>query len=196
MGLETVVDDIKEEARARADEILEEAEQDADAQLAEAREEAEKTRQEAREEAEKEAEELREQELSSAKLESRKMESRERRELLSELRADAAEELAELEDGRSELTEKLLDAGIEELDVEEGVVYSAEGDEDLVRDLLEDRSGFEFGGTTEALGGVIVEASDGDVRVNNSFDSVLETVLNDSLKEVSEHLFGDGEEQE
>jgi len=121
------------------------------------------------------------------------MRSRERRDLLAELRADVRDELAELEEGREDLTRSLLDAAIDELGEESGVVYAAETDEELVEGLLEDDEydGFEYGGTTEVLGGVVVEVSDGDVRVNNSFDSVLETVWNDSLKEVSERLLGE-----
>jgi V/A-type H+-transporting ATPase subunit E len=191
MGLETVVDDIKQEARARADEIVAEAEEESDDVLSEAREEAETLVEQAREEAEKEAEDLREQEVSSAKLEARKMVSREERDLLADLRADVRDELAALEDGREDLTRSLLEAGVEELGDDEGAVYAAEGDEELVQDLVDDVDGFEFGGTTDVLGGVVVESANGEVRVDNSFDSVLERVWNDSLREVSAHLLGD-----
>jgi V/A-type H+-transporting ATPase subunit E len=191
MGLETVVDDIKQEARARADEIVAEAEEESDDVLSEAREEAETLVEQAREEAEKEAEDLREQEVSSAKLEARKMVSREERDLLADLRADVRDELAALEDGREDLTRSLLEAGVEELGDDEGAVYAAEGDEELVQDLVDDVDGFKFGGTTDVLGGVVVESANGEVRVDNSFDSVLERVWNDSLREVSAHLLGD-----
>ncbi|MDZ7688954.1 MAG: V-type ATP synthase subunit E [Halobacteriales archaeon] len=191
MGLETVVDDIKDEARTRAEEIVQEAEEEAEEILEEARGESESIKQEERESAEKRAEELREQEISSAKLEARKMRSREQRDLLAELRADVSEELAGTEEGREEMTRNLLEGAIEELGEDTGTVYSSEGDEELVEGILDDYGGFEYGGTTEVLGGVVVEASDGDVRVNNSFDSVLETVWSGSLKEVSERLLGE-----
>jgi V/A-type H+-transporting ATPase subunit E len=191
MGLETVVDDIKQKARARADEIVDEAEQESDETLSEARQEAESIVEQAREEAKKEAEDLREQEVSSAKLEARKMVSREERDLLAELRADVRDELAGLEDGREDLTRSLLEAGVEELGDEEGAVYAAEGDEELVEDLVDDVDGFEYGGTTDVLGGVVVESADGEVRVDNSFDSVLERLWNDSLREVSARLLED-----
>ncbi|MFP4175017.1 MAG: V-type ATP synthase subunit E [Halobacteriales archaeon] len=191
MGLETVVDDIKQEARARADEIVENAEEERDEVLSDAREEAESIVEQAREEAEKEAEDIREQEVSSAKLEARKMVSREERDLLAELRADARDELAALKDGREDLTRSLLEAGIDELGDDEGAVYAAEDDEEMVQDLVNDFDGFEYGGTTDVLGGVVVESANGEVRVDNSFDSVLERVWNDSLREVSARLLGD-----
>ena len=191
MGLETVVDDIKQEARARADEIVEEAEEDKEARLSEARDEAESIVEQAREEAEKEAENLREQEVSSAKLEARKMVSREERDLLANLRSDVRDELASLDEGREGMTRTLLESGVEELGDDEGSVYASEDDEGMVQDLVEDFDGFEYGGTTDILGGVVVESANGEVRVDNSFDSVLERVWNDSLREVSAHLLGD-----
>jgi len=36
---------------------------------------------------------------------------------------------------------------------------------------------------------VIVESDTARVRVNNTFDSVLDTVWDENLKELSEHLF-------
>lgn len=193
MGLDTVVNDIKDEARARAEEIVEEAEAEKEEKLEEARERAEELKQEAREDAESEADALREQEVSSAKLEARKMKSREERDLLADLRADVRDELAALDEDREGLTATLLEDGIEELGETEGVVYVAEGDEEMVEELLEDVDGFEVGGTTDVLGGVVVEAADGKVRVDNSFDSVLERVWNDSLREVSARLLGEEE---
>ncbi len=191
MGLEKVVDDIKDEARARAEEIVEEAETEKEERLEEARKKAEKVKQEARENAEKEAEALREQEISSAKLESRKMKSREERDLLADLRRDVREELAQLEEGREDMTRPLLETSVEELDEDEGTVYCAEGDEELVQGLVDEYEGLEFGGTTDVLGGVVVESSDGRIRVDNSFDSVLNTVWNNSMREVSNRLLGE-----
>lgn len=193
MGLDTVVNDIKDEARARAEEIVEEAEAEKEEKLEEARERAEELKQEARRDAESEADALREQEVSSAKLEARKMKSRKERDLLADLRADVRDELAALDEDREGLTATLLEDGIEELGETEGVVYVAEGDEEMVEELLEDVDGFEVGGTTDVLGGVVVEAADGKVRVDNSFDSVLERVWNDSLREVSARLLGEEE---
>ena len=39
------------------------------------------------------------------------------------------------------------------------------------------------------LGGVVVDSADSRVRVNNTFDSVLDDVWEDSLKDVSDILF-------
>lgn len=192
MGLETVVDDITDEARAEAEEKLEQAQAEAEDVVEEAEREAEEIEQEAKKEAEAEAEEIREQAVSSARLEARKLESKAEKRLLQELREDVELRLQELEDGRSELTSELLDAAVEELDSHGGEVYAAAGDHELVEDLLEDVDGYSYGGETDILGGVVVEGEDGDVRVDNSFDNVLERVWTEDLKQISETLLGEG----
>ncbi|MDY7081506.1 MAG: V-type ATP synthase subunit E, partial [Halobacteria archaeon] len=176
MGLETVVEDIKEEARSRAQEIRQEAEDDHDRLIDEAEDEAETIRKEAEQEVENEIKSRREQTLSSAKLESQKMESRARKRLLDELRGDVEDRLAELDDGREELTRELLEGAIEDLDEDAGSVYSAGRDEELVSNIVQEYDGFDFAGTEDMLGGVIVEAEDGEVRIDNTFDSVLDVM--------------------
>ncbi|MDY6779738.1 MAG: V-type ATP synthase subunit E [Halobacteria archaeon] len=194
MGLETVVDDITDEARARAEEIREEAEEEAERIVSEAEEEAERIEKDAEEEVENEIQSRREQTLSSAKLEARKMKSRAEKDLLDDLKEDVEERVAQLDEGREDLTERLLESAVDELGSDTGKVYSSERDEETVKDLLASVDGFEYGGNEEMLGGVIVEAEDGEVRINNTFDSVLETVWNDRLKEISSRLFGETEE--
>lgn len=189
MGLETVVEDIKQEAREQAEEIRREAEQEREGILEEAREEAQEIRESVEQETTGEIESRREQALSSAKLEARKMKSREKKELLEELRGDVEDSLADLSDGRRELTESLFTSAVEELGEDGGVVYSAERDKDVVRELVEAESGYTYGGTEEMHGGVVVEAEDGDVRVDNTFDSLLDRVWQDRLKDVSDRLF-------
>lgn len=191
MGLETVVEDIKQEARDQAEEIRREAEQEREEILEEARREAEEIREDVEQETTGEIESRREQELSSAKLEARKMKSRERKALLEELRGDVEDALRDLSDGRRDLTESLFTAAVEELDEDEGVVYSAERDEDMVRELVDGEPGYTYGGTEEMLGGVVVEAEDGDVRIDNTFDSILDGVWQEELGEVSDRLFGE-----
>lgn len=189
MGLETVVEDIKQEAREQAEEIRREAEQEREKILEEAREQAEEIREQAEQETTSEIESRREQALSSAKLEARKMKSRERKDVLEELRGDVEDTLRDLSDGRRELTEALFRAAVEELGADGGVVYSAEGDEGVVRELAEAESGYTYGGNEDMLGGVVVEAEDGDVRIDNTFESLLDRVWQDRLREVSDRLF-------
>jgi V/A-type H+-transporting ATPase subunit E len=193
MSLETVVEDIREQAREEAEQIRQEADEEAQAIIEEAEADAEEIRAERAREAEREAKRERDQTLSSAKLEAKQQRLEARRRTLSEVRDSVEQELAELEEGREELTAALLADAAAEFDETPVRVYGRPDDEALVSGLLEDEAyeGFEWAGERDCLGGVIVESDASRVRVNNTFDSLLEDVWDDSLGEVSDVLFGE-----
>ncbi|MFB6136490.1 MAG: V-type ATP synthase subunit E [Halobacteriaceae archaeon] len=193
MSLDTVVEDIRNEARSRRDEILEEAEAEADEILEEAEAEADQIRAEAEEEAESQIEQEREQKLSTAKLEAKQQRLEARRDALQDVREAVEAAVADIDgDEREELTRELLDAAAPEFDESASVqVYARESDAELVRGVLEDYDGYEYAGDYDCLGGVVVESESSRVRVNNTFDSVLDDVWEDSLKDVSRRLFGE-----
>ena len=68
-------------------------------------------------------------------------------------------------------------------------VHGRADDEDLLTEILEDYDGYQFAGEYDCLGGVVVESRESRVRVNNTFDSILDGVWEDNLKELSELLF-------
>jgi V/A-type H+-transporting ATPase subunit E len=191
MSLDTVVEDIRDEARARAEEIREEGEARADEIVADAEADADEIVADAEADAERQIEQEREQKLSSAKLEAKQKRLEARRDTLESVRETAEEELADLSgDDREELTRELLDAATEEFaDADDVVVYGRADDEALIKEILEDYDGFEYGGKYDCLGGVVVESEESRLRVNNTFDSVLEDVWEDNLKEISSRLF-------
>ncbi|MFB6270064.1 MAG: V-type ATP synthase subunit E [Halobacterium sp.] len=191
MSLDTVVEDIRDEARERAKEIREDAEQRADDIVAEAEADADDIVAEAEAEAEREIEREREQKLSSAKLEAKQMRLEARRDALEDVRAAVEDRIAAIDgDEREELTRALLDAAADEFDEDSDVrVYGRSSDEALISDVLDDYDGFEYAGEYDCLGGVVVESETSRVRVNNTFDSVLEDVWEDELKEISARLF-------
>jgi len=191
MSLEHVVDDIKDEARARAEEIRAEAEEDAEAIIAEAESDAEAIKDERAAEVDAQIEQEREQALSSANLEAKQQRLEARRDVLSEVREEVEAALVELSgDRRESLTEALIANAAAEFGDDATVsVYGRSDDQDLIEDILADYDGYTFGGERECLGGVVVESEGSRVRVNNTFDSVLDTVWDENLKELSAHLF-------
>jgi len=191
MSLDTVVEDIRDEARARAEEIRQEADERADEIVAAAEAEAEAIREEAEAEAEREIAQEREQKLSSAKLEAKQARLEARRDLLADVHDTVADRIVEIEgDRREELTRSLLDAAATEFEGDDDVaVYGRADDESLLTDLLEEYDGFEYAGEYDCLGGVVVESERSRLRVNNTFDSILEDVWEDELKEISDELF-------
>ena len=187
MSLDTIVEDIREEARARAEEIRTDGESRAEEIVADAEADAERIRREAREEAERRIE----QELSGAKLEAKQQRLEARREVLEEVRGDARDRVAAIDgDEREALTRTLLAAAAEEFPADETVRVHGHGDDaDLLETVVDDFEGYAVGDPIDCLGGVVVESDESRVRVNNTFDSVLESVWDDQLREVSAILF-------
>jgi V/A-type H+-transporting ATPase subunit E len=190
MSLETVVEDIRDEARARAEEIREEANERAEEILAEAERDAEDIREQRQREVEREIERERERKLSSAKLEAKQQRLEARRTVLEDVREAVEEEIASLEEGREELTRALLGDAVAEFGSDATVrVYGRPDDAELLETILGDYENCEYAGEYECLGGVVTEADESRIRVDNTFDSVLEGVWEDNLREVSERLF-------
>ncbi|AEN06654.1 V-type ATP synthase subunit E [Halolamina sp.] len=191
MSLETVVEDVRDEARARAEEIREEGEARADEILSEAEADAEEIIQQREQAVEEQIAGEREQALSSAKLSAKQERLEARRDVLEQVREGVDNAIANIDgDRREELTESLLEAAATEFDESEDVsVYGRASDEELLTDLLSDYEGWSFAGERDCLGGVVVESEQSRVRVNNTFDSLLEDVWDEELKRISERLF-------
>ncbi|MCU4717852.1 V-type ATP synthase subunit E [Halapricum hydrolyticum] len=191
MSLDSVTEDIKEQARARAEEIRSDAEQRAERIVEEAEQEAEEIRRQKESEIERQIEQEREQRLSSGNLEAKQKQLAARRQTLEEVRERVEDALVNLdEETREELTRELIEAAITEFeDVETAEVYGRSDDEALLTSILEEYDSFEYGGETDCLGGVVVESDASRVRIDNTFDSVLEDVWQESLREISDELF-------
>lgn len=192
MSLNTVVEDIREEARQTAEELLESADVTANAIIAEAESEAEAIVARQEREVERQIEQEREQRLSSAKLDVKQQRLAAKRDILEQVRSTVETRLTKLEgDRRRDLTTALLKDALTEFESDAPIrVYGRASDEELIVSIIDDLEGdVVFGGSTECLGGVIVASDASRIRVDNTFDSVLEEVWSDNLKEVSEQLF-------
>ena len=190
MSLDTVVEDIRDEARAQAEEIRAEADERAEEIVAEAEAEAERIREEREREATRQVEQEREQKLSSAKLEAKQARLEARREVLQDVREAVEAAVADLEDGREELTRALLEDAATEFDDDDTVrVYGRADDRELLESILAEYDGYEYAGEFDCLGGIVAESEGSRVRVKNTFDSVLDEVWEDNLKSVSDRLF-------
>ena len=191
MSLDTVVADIREEAQARAEELRESAETRADRIIADAEDDAEAIRETAEREVDREIDQLRERRLSSAQLEAKQERLEARRDVLDEVRAAVEDELAGLDgDTRESLTRTLLSAASVEFETDESVsVYGRAADHELLESILEEYDGWSVAGERDCLGGVVVESETSRIRVNNTFDSILEDVWEENLREISDRLF-------
>jgi len=191
MSLDTVAEDVKDDARDRAERIRSEADARAEAIVAEAEADAEETRDEREREIERRIDQEREQTLSSAKLEAKQKRLEGRRVVLEDTREEAESRVAALDgERREELTRELLDDAADEFATGDTVRISGRADDaDLLESLVAEYDGFEYAGEVECLGGVVAESDASRVRVNNTFDSVLDSVWEAQLQAISTRLF-------
>ncbi|MFW6018219.1 MAG: V-type ATP synthase subunit E [Halapricum sp.] len=200
MSLESVTEDIKEQARARAEEIRSEAEAEAEEIISEAEAEAEEIREQRERDVERQIQQEREQRLSSGNLEAKQTKLAARRRLLERVREEVEEAILNFEeDTREELTRELLDAAAEEVDdgtsvsvygrAEQEVASSRVGSRTLLKEILDDYDGFSYAGEYDCLGGVVIESEESRVRLNLTFDAILDDVWQESLREISAKLF-------
>ena len=191
MSLDTVAEDVTDDARNRAERIRSEADERAEEIIDEAEADAEETRAEREREVERRIDQEREQKLSSAKLEAKQKRLEGRRVVLEDTREEAESRVAALDgERREELTRELLDDATDELGADEAVQVSGRADDaDLLESLVAEYDGFEYAGEVECLGGVVAESEASRVRVNNTFDSILDSVWEAQLQEISTRLF-------
>jgi V/A-type H+-transporting ATPase subunit E len=189
--LETVVEDIRAEAGERAEEIRAEGEERAEEIIDDAKDDAEEIRAEREREIERTIEQEREQRLSSANLEAKQKRLEARRDVLDDVRERVEREVASIDgERREELTRSLLEAAAEEFDEGATVqIYCRADDASLLTSLLKEYDEFAHAGEYDCLGGVVAESKQSRIRVNNTFDSVLDDVWEDNLRETSQRLF-------
>jgi V/A-type H+-transporting ATPase subunit E len=190
MSLDTVAEDIKDDARERAERIDDETDERVEEIIAEAEADAEEILAERERDLETRIEQEREQKLSSAKLEAKQKRLEARRDSLEAVRERAESAVADISgDRRENLTRELLDDAAGEFDSGAIEVYGRAEDTDLLESVLDDYEGFEHTGSVECLGGIVAESEASRVRVNNTFDSVFDAVWDEELKAVSDRLF-------
>ncbi len=190
MSLEAVVKDIREEVEETVADIEAEADAEAADIIAEAERDAEETIAAAEAEAERRIEREREQQLSSANLQAKQERLAARRDVLAEVHASVEDALIELDaDTREELTRALLTAGLEQFEAGTIQVYGRADDQELLEFLADEHDDVTYAGAYDCLGGVVLDSEGARVRVNHTFDSILEDVWEDRLKDISDRLF-------
>lgn len=190
MSLETVVEDIRQEAETRAAEIRAAGDEEAEEIVEAAEEDAKETIAAAEEDVERQIAREREQRLSSAELEAKQERLNARRDVLEEVYERVSDALVELsEDRREPLTRTLIEAGASEFESGQVEVYGRADDHELLEEILADYPEYEVAGEVDCLGGVVLESDASRVRVNNTFDAILDDVWEDRLKDISDRLF-------
>ena len=181
MGLESVKEEVIRNAMGNASSLLAEARKDAGRIMKEAEAKCEEMRAKNEAETKRAIDTLKKQELASAEIESRKLVLDAKKNAIDNAIADARKKLEALDDKkREQYIKMLLDKSKKEIDV--AFVYCNKKDAKFVK-------GFEII-NADLLGGLIGENKEKTIRVDYSFETLLESVMESELQNISKLLFG------
>lgn len=181
MGLESVKEEVIRNAREQAGSMLAEARKEAGRIIKEAEADAEEVKAKSEAETKKLTDTIKRQELASSELDSRKIVLDAKKQAIENVIAEARKKLEALDDGnRESFIKKLLDRSKKELEV--AYIYCSKRDVKFVK-------GNETI-ITEMLGGIIAENREKTIRINYSFETLLESVKENELQNISKLLFG------
>jgi len=191
MGLEAVVNEIREKGRREVESIRAETRVEIEKILKEAQDHAAAIKIAAQEEAERTASHIVNQETSAANLAVKRLLLNAQKDVLDQVYSTSLAAVGELP---AEFQEKALTSLLKRAakEVREGVVHANERDLQLVREIIsrhKDFSGYTVGSPVEIPGGIIVESKDGDLQIDYSYRTLLDEVWESCLKDVSEILF-------
>lgn len=183
MGLENVVNDILEQAKSEYATIEAEAQDEADAIINEAKAKAEIIITESQAEVEANIQRRLKQEKSSAQLEIKRAALNAKKDVLDSVYLSAREAISSFPaDKNASMLKVILD-----MYGSEGTrVYSNGKDAKLVQEMTD----LTFMGEMDCIGGLVIENDDGSVRLDYTFDRILDDVSEETLKPVSDILFG------
>lgn len=178
MGLESVIEEILARGKAESEEIRRGAQAERERVLQEARAEGAKLLVQREQEARLVGERTRVQDLARAELESKKIVLTSQKAVLDQVHARVLEGLASIPDAPS-LLRRLLEANAAEWRA--GKVYSNGRDAPAVRAIV----ATSFAGTIDCVGGFVIESLDGTRKTDLRFETLVEDIWRDSVREVA-----------
>lgn len=181
MGLARVKEEILRKAKSEATSVVKEGKAELEKSVKEAQERIEEKRKEAETELRDFLENMEKKELSATEFELRKELFQKKRELMNSVFERAEARLIKSSPAKKELfLKKLLNEARKEINVKR--VYSTMENKKFIL-------GLEFH-ETEMKGGLIAETADKSVRVDYSFETLLQDVQEKNLPSIANILFG------
>ncbi|MBI2107502.1 hypothetical protein HYU10_01840 [Candidatus Woesearchaeota archaeon] len=181
MGLEKVRDEIIERAKSQSSRIVAEAKAKAAQILREAEKQVEGHRERASEESKRMMLEIKRQEMAKAELEFKKLLLMSKKGLIDEAFEKARKEISRMnEKQRSEAVSLLIKKAERSMEID--CIYCSKSDAKFVKGYR----------TTEAAisGGIIAENKGQTVRIDYSFDTLMESVKEEKMQQIAKMLFG------
>jgi V/A-type H+-transporting ATPase subunit E len=191
MGLESVVGDIQEKGRREAEAIRAETQREIDQILQVAQSKVETIKLAADRDVAEQIAKMSNQEVSAANLVVKRRVLNAEKEVLDQVYKTTLASLAKLpESFHREVLERLLQQASTE--VKQGTVFSNGRDDPIVQQLIAGNpaySGYRMGKPVEIEGGIVVESTDGGMKLDLSYRTFLDRVWESGLKDASDILF-------
>lgn len=183
MGLEIVIKDIQEGARAEVSRLKTEADAKASEITNEAKEVQKKMLGDSLAKVEEDLLKLHQQVKSSANLEVKRITLNKRKELLDKVYSQTVESIKAMPTSKKE---DLLKHIINKYEASGARIYSSKASEETTKKL----TSLNYAGNMDCIGGVVIENEDRTIRLDFTYDSILKNVYERSLKQISDTLYG------
>lgn len=180
MGLETVKEEILNSAKEQANSLIAEARKEASRIAKETEKKIEDLQAKSESETKKAFDIIKRQELASAELENKKMLLEAKKQIIESVFAEARKKLENLDDKKREaIMKKLLEKAKSEM--EAAKFYCSKRDAKLAKGMNVQAA--------DIIGGLIAENGDGTVRIDYTFDTMLQNIKERELQNISKLLF-------
>ncbi len=191
MGLEAVVNEIREKGRQEVEAIRAETRIEVEETLKDAQIRAAGIKTSAQEEADRAATHITNQEASAANLVVKRQVLNAQKTLLDQVHSASLTAIGDLP---AEFQEKALTALLKRAvkEIKKGVVHANERDTPVVEEILSQLkmlSGYTMGTPVDIPGGIIVESNDGELQIDYSYRTFLDEIWESGLKDASDILF-------
>jgi len=185
MALENVINEIISQAGKQKQEIVDQGKQEAKKIVGEATKKGMEQSKIFEEETKKIINETKRMEISALNIRLHKMFLEAKKSILDELYKQVVEKIYKLDSAkRKELLHDIVEKAKKELpDVK--FVYCSEKDKEIVSSV----KNLKFNGVIDCLGGVVVENENRTIRVNYTFDLLLQNVKEAYLNEIAKRIF-------
>jgi len=191
MGLEAVLEEIRDKGKKEADAIRAESQQDADRILAEANRKVAGIKGDAEDASAKQATRIVSQEISAANLLVKREILNTQKELLDDVFESTRSEIAKLpESFHREAIKKLLSEAKKE--IPRCTIHCNARDVAAAKAVLAEKefSGYTLGEPVDIDGGILIEGEGNELQIDYSYRTFMNKVWESGLKDASDLLFG------
>jgi V/A-type H+-transporting ATPase subunit E len=185
MGLERLVKEIESEVQKNTSSIIAKARKEAEEIISSAEKQAKEILKKEEQLVEEQARELRKSEKAALNLLLKKAELNAKKEITEQIIELVKQKIVSFND-KKPLLKSLIEKAKKELGNAK-FVYSNESEKQLVKEIAPELS---FKKTIDCLGGIILENASETVRVNYTYDVLLEKVIEKNISRVSKEVFG------